>query len=154
MKILLPIALLLLPVSAAQGQDAEPGFCARMAAQFDMKAVREPSGKPAYEAKALKGLGVALFGGQTMVGMALGPLEVDEASAPDDADTDDDIAAASNPRRYADACKLTAGRAACDVTGPALFELTVGDHHAGIPAKRGETAVVSMAKNRIRCDGR
>ncbi|MCC2980466.1 hypothetical protein [Sphingomonas sp. IC4-52] len=140
MKTIILSLALLLPAAAAPAVDSVAGFCTRMAAQHAMKPVSQPSGKPAYEARALKGLGVALFGGSTMVGMRLGP--------PDDA------AAIGDPARFADACKLSAGRVACAVSGPAVFEMTVGDHAATTQAAAGEQAEVSMAKNRIRCEDR
>ncbi|MDF2493634.1 hypothetical protein [Sphingomonas sp.] len=140
MKTLILALSLLLPAAAAPVVDPAAGFCARMAAQHAMKPVSQPSGKPAFEARALKGLGVALFGGSTMVGMQL--------SSPDDP------ALIGDPARFADACKLSAGRVGCRISGPAVFEMTVGDHAASTDAAPGEQAEVSMAKNRIRCEER
>ncbi len=139
MKTIILAMSLLLPAATVQAVEPVPGFCSRMAAQFQMKPVTQPSGKQAYEARALKGLGVALFGGSTMVGMRLNPS--------DDVDSGD-------TRRFVDACKLTAKRVGCVVTGPAVFEMMVGDNSAETEVKRGEAAEVSMAKNRIRCEER
>ncbi|QNE33122.1 hypothetical protein F1C10_15155 [Sphingomonas sp. NBWT7] len=115
------------------------GFCARMASQFGMKPVKAAGGKPAYEACALKGLGVALFGGSTMVSVALKP----PASGP-----------IGDPARFGDACGVAAKRVACAVTGPAVFEMAVGAQTTPLEACDGETAEASMAKNRIRYEER
>lgn len=140
MKVLIPFVLMLLPGAAtAADAPASAGFCGRMAAQFEMKPAKSESGKPAYEARALKGLGVALFGGSAMVSMMLTPPDDDEIG---------------NPSRFAKACNLAANRITCDVTGPAVFELAVSEHRATTEAKAGEAAEVSMVKNRIRCEDR
>ncbi len=140
MKTIILVLSLLLPAAAAPAVDPAAGFCVRMAAQHGMKLASQPNGKPAYEARALKGLGVALFGGSTMVGMQLSPPN--------------DPAAIGDPARFADACKLSAGRVACRISGPSRFEMTVGEHAATTDAAPGEQAEVSMAKNRIRCEER
>jgi hypothetical protein len=140
MKLLLPLALLLLPTAAAHADEVAPGsFCSRMAAQFDMKPVKSATGKPAYEARALKGLGVALFGGSAMVTMMMKP--------PASGDIGD-------PARYGTACAMQANRLACTLTGPAVFEMAVRDQTASTEILAGEAAEVSMAKNRIRCEDR
>ena len=56
--------------------------------------------------------------------------------------------------RFGDACALAANRIACAVTGPAVFEMAVGSQVAPTEVRDGETAEVSMAKNRIRCGER
>ncbi len=141
MKTIVISALLLLPV-AATAQVKEPAsgsFCGRMAAQFEMKSVAPVNGRPAYEARALKGLGFALFGGSAMVTMMLKP--------PASGDIGD-------PARYGTACNAVANRLTCAVSGPALFEMSVKDQTAATEVRLGESAEVSMAKNRIRCEDR
>jgi hypothetical protein len=138
-SIILSLSLLLPAAAQVPAADPAAGFYGRMAAQFAMKPAKQPSGKPAFEARALKGLGVALFGGSTMVGMQLRPPESGDIG---------------NPARFADACQMTAGRLACAVSGPAVFEMTVGEHIARTIAEPGDMAEVSMAKNRIRCEAR
>jgi hypothetical protein len=140
MNAMISLVLLLLSAVSAQADQTGPsGFCGRMAAQFEMKPAKSESGKPAYEARALKGLGVALFGGSAMVSMMLTP--------PDDAEI-------SDRSRFASACKLGTKQITCNVAGPAVFELAVNDQRATTEARARETAEVSMVKNRIRCEER
>jgi hypothetical protein len=140
MKTIILSALLLTPAAAsAPSDDAAPGFCGRMAAQFAMKPVKPATGRSAYEARALKGLGTALFGGSAMVTMMLKP--------PASGDIGD-------PARYGTACRVAANRLACAVSGPAVFEMAVKDQTASTEARAGEAAEVSMVKNRIRCEDR
>lgn len=140
MRTFIAAVLLLLGIEPAQSQDvADASFCGRMAAQFGMKAAKPVSGKVAYEARALKGLGAALFGGSTTVTMMLKPP------------TSGDI---GDPNRYATACAAVANGLRCDVTGPAVFEMAVKDQTAATEARTGEAAQVTMAKNRIRCEDR
>ena len=133
------LSVLLLLSAAAQPDTAADRFCGRMAGQFEMKPVKSASGKPAYEARALKGLGVALFGGSAMVTMMMKP--------PASGDIGD-------PARYGDACGMQASRVTCALTGPAVFEMAVRDQVASTEIRAGEAAKVSMAKNRIRCEDR
>lgn len=132
-------ALLLSPVVPAQAEAVPDSFCARMAGQFGMKPAKSAGDKPAFETRALKGLGVALFGGSTTVTMVLKP--------PANGDIGD-------PARFATACGAVANGLRCDVSGPGMFEMAVKDHSVATAVRAGELAQVSMVRNRLRCEDR
>lgn len=129
------LALVVVPLLMGAAAPS-PSFCERLAVPTGMKSVKSAS-PAAWEVNLLDGLGKALFGGSSVVAIRLEPGD----------DLDED-----HRRRFEESCDSTAKGAFCRVEAPTTLVLTINGREVRQEALVGETATVTVAGSRIRCE--
>lgn len=114
----------------------EGDFCARLAKDAGIDKPASADGRTSWEVSSLNFGQRFLFGGTSTIGVGVEPI---------DAQTIEDY------QRIEDMCQAVEKGAACDLAGPALFQLTWKGKTIETPIHAGEAATVTVRGTKTMC---